>query len=93
MGNGYLFRNHRNFDYLPLGHLKMAKYSGAKLPKPMFLLAYVLGIVLAQQYWDAPFIVALVIAFGCIPIMLIPLYAIDWLILDSFRREENKHYS
>jgi hypothetical protein len=71
----------------------MAKYSGAKLPKPMFLLAYVLGIVLAQQYWDAPFIVALVIAFGCIPIMLIPLYAIDWLILDSFRREENKHYS
>jgi hypothetical protein len=71
----------------------MAKYSGSKLPRFMVFLAYLLGIVFAQQFWEAPFIMALVIAFGCTPFMLIPLYAIDWLILDSFRREENRHYS
>ena len=93
MGTGYIFRHCRNFDPLPLGHLKMAKYSGSDVPKSMVFLAYLLGIVLAQQYWDAPFIVALAIAFGCTPFMLIPLCAIDWLILDRFRKKENRHYS
>ena len=71
----------------------MVKYSGSNLPKSMVFLAYLLGIVLAQQFWDAPFIVALAIAVGCTPFILIPLYAIDWLILDRFRREKNRHHS
>jgi len=69
------------------------KYSGTNLPKSIYFLGYVSGIVLAQQYWDAPFVVALVIAIPCTPFAIIPFYLIDWLIVDNFRKEENKHYS
>ena len=71
----------------------MAKYSGANLPKSIYLLGYILGIILAQQYWDAPFVLAVVIAIPCTLFTMIPFYLTDWLILDRFRKEENQHYS
>ncbi len=71
----------------------MAKYSGANFPKSIWFLGYVAGIVLAQQYWDAPFALALVIAIPCAPFIILPFYIIDSLILDNFRKSENKHFS
>ena len=71
----------------------MAKYSGANLPKSIYFLGYVSGIVLAQQYWDAPFVLAVVIAIPCSPFTMIPIYLIDWLILDRLRKEADRHYS
>ena len=72
---------------------EVAKYSGANFPKSIWFLGYVSGIVLAQQYWDAPFVLALVIAIPCSPFTMIPFYLIDWLILDRLRKEADRHYS
>jgi phage shock protein PspC (stress-responsive transcriptional regulator) len=71
----------------------MAKYSGANLPKSIYFLGYISGIVFAQQYWDAPIVVAAVIAIPCTMFTMIPFYLIDWLILDRFRKEVDRRYS
>jgi hypothetical protein len=58
--------------------MRNAKYTN----KPLFVVSYLVGIIFSQKYWDAPFILALIIGLPLTPIIFYSLLTIYEILIE-----------